>query len=308
MAYDNIIPDGFPTQYSDEWRLGLQQRASRLQAYVDHEPIAGEGKRYQKVKPTSSRKIITRFGDTNPDEAELEFRWLYVDFDDSASIVDRRDAILLGSIGSPHNAILKNQLASAGRSMDSALINGIIGTVQGGKKGEISYPFLASQIVAVNYVYTGTPANSGLTFDKLLEIGRRFGINDVTGQDVENQSEVTVCITHNQIPDMLHDLRFTSSDYSEIRRLYDGKVINLLGCAIKCVSPSILPHDDNTDIRTCVAYARSEVVFGTAESPQSWVDVLPSKKHNVQIRSEWGWGATRLSDEGVIKILCDESP
>jgi hypothetical protein len=49
------------------------------------------------------------------------------------------------------------------------------------------------------------------------------------------------------------------------------------------------------------------VVFGIAENPQAWVDELPTKRHDVQLRTEWGWGATRLDDEGVIEIPCDES-
>jgi enoyl-[acyl-carrier protein] reductase I len=50
------------------------------------------------------------------------------------------------------------------------------------------------------------------------------------------------------------------------------------------------------------------VAFGLAESPQAWVDVLPGTRHDVQLRTEWGWGATRIEDEGVITIVCDESP
>jgi hypothetical protein len=60
------------------------------------------------------------------------------------------------------------------------------------------------------------------------------------------------------------------------------------------------------NIRNCYAFARNSVVFGIAENPQAWVDELPTKRHNVQLRTEWGWGALRLDEEGVIEIPCDE--
>lgn len=306
--FDSIVPDAFPNLYADEWRLGLQQLTSRLEQFIPVEMINGESKRFQKLKPFEARQITTRFGDTDPDDIEIEFRHLYVAFKDSAHRVDRREAMQLGSIGSPHSAILRQQLAAAGRDRDKTLIEGISGVVQSGKTGNVPIPLPGTQTIPVNYVHTGTPANSGLTFDKIVEIGRIFGVNEVTGQDVENQSSGCIIVSHNQIADLLHEDQFTSADFSEIRRLHNGHVINLMGLAIKAVSPALLPYDANSDIRTAYAFARNSVVFGVAENPQSWVDEMPTKRHDVQLRTEWGWGCTRLEDEGVISLPCDESP
>lgn len=307
MAFTNIVPDAFPYLYDDEWKLGLQQLSSRLDAFVDSEVIHGEGKRYQRLDSFEARQITTRFGDTNPDDIGIEFRHLYVNFKDVAHIVDRREAMQLGSVGSPHSAILRNQLAAAGRDMDSTLINGIIGSVQSGKTGGTAIPLPAGQAIAVNFVDSGTPANSGLTFAKALEISTRFGLAQVTGQDAENQSQACLVITHRQLKDLLLEQKLTSADYG-LQRLTNGEVVSLFGMAVKVVAPDLLPYVSATDVRTCVAFARRSVVFGMAENPQSWVDVLPGKRHDVQLRTEWGWGATRLEDEGVITIACDESP
>lgn len=308
MPYDSIIPDSFPSLYQDEWMLGLQQLTSRLDSYVDSVTVNGEGRRFQKLKPFEARSITTRHPDTNPDDLDIEFRWLYVSFKDSAHIVDRREALQLGTINSPHQAIMRQQIAAAGRDRDKTLINGIIGTVQSGKTGAVAIPLPASQTIPVNYVPTGTPVNSGLTFDKIIEISRRFGVAEVTGQDVDAPSAGTIIISHNQIANLLRETRFTSADFSEIRRLHTGQVINLMGLTIKCVAPNLLPYNASTDVRTCVAFARNAVMFGIAENPMSWVDELATKSHDIQLRTEWGWGATRLHDEGVLLIPCDESP
>lgn len=304
MAYDSVIPDAFPALYSDEWRLGLQQLTSRLESFVNTEVIHGEGKRFQRIAPVTARQIDTRFGDTNPDDIDIEFRWLYVNFKDSAHRLDRREALQLGAVGSPHSQVLRLQLAAALRDRDKTLIDGIRGSVQSGKTGGTAIPLPAAQKIAVDFGSSGT--NNNLTFKKILEIMRLFGVSEVTGQDVDNQSPATLVISHNQIASLLKEAQFTSSDYSEIRRLHTGEVVNLMGMAIKAVSPALLPYDSGTKVRSCYAFARNSVVFGIAENPQVWVDELPNKKHDIQLRTEWGWGATRLEDEGVIEIPCDE--
>lgn len=308
MAFTtSIIPDGFPIQYNDEWRIGLQQLTSRLSAYVDMETLHGASKRFQRLDKFTARQITTRFGDTNPDDVPVEYRWLYVNFKDVAHILDRRESMQLGQVGSPHNAILRNQLAAAGRDMDQTLINGITGTVQTGPTGATGVAMAAAQQIAVNFVDTGSPANSGLTFGKLLEVSTRFGIAQVSGQDTDNQHQGCVIISARQLKDLLLEQKLTSSDYG-LQRLNTGEVTGIFGLAIKVVDPALLAYASGTDVRTCVAFSRRSVAFGLAESPQAWVDVLPGKRHDVQLRTEWGWGATRIEDEGVITIACDESP
>lgn len=308
MAYDSIIPDAFPNIYEDEWRLAHQQLTARLAPFVNVETVNGAGKRFQTIAQVEAREITTRFGDTNPDEIDIEFRWLYVDFKDSAHIIDRREALQLGTIASPHAQILREQKAAAARDRDKTLVLGILAPAASGKNGNVPIPFPTSQNIPVNYVPVGTPVNSGLTFDKILEMLARFGTANVMGQDVENQTTAVLVIEHRHIPMLLRETRFTSADYTEIRRLSSGHVISLMGVAIVAVTQGILPYDSATDISGVLAFARDSVVFGVAEEPMAWADVLPGKRHDVQLRTEWGWGALRLHDEGVLIIYVDNSP
>ncbi len=307
MAFTTTIPDGFPSLYEDSWKLQLQQLESRLAPFIDVDVIHGEGKRYQRLPKVAARQITERFGDTNPEDISTEYRWLYVNFKDSAHILDRREQMQLGAVGSPHTQIMRLQRAAAMRDMDKTLIDGVRGTVQSGKTGATAITLPAAQQIAVNFVDSGTPANSGLTFAKVLEAATRFGISQVFGQDVENQSQGCLAISARQIKNLLLEEKLTSADYG-IRRLMDGQVVNLFGLAIKVVDPDLLPYVSATDVRTCVAFAREHVAFGVAEHPAAFADVLPGKRHDIQLRTEWGWGCTRLAEEGVIDIACDESP
>ncbi|WP_367871835.1 phage capsid protein [Luteolibacter sp. Populi] len=308
MAFDSNIPDGFPALYDDQWRIEFQQLSARLAPFVTIDTIHGEGKRYQRLPKVAARQITTRFGDTNPDDIDAEYRWLYTNFKDSAHILDRREQMQLGSVGSPHAAIMRLQMAAARRDQDATLIAGIAGTVQSGKTGGTAISF-ASECASIGatFVDAGTPVSSGLTFAKLLEVSTLFGLAEVGGQDAENTYQGCVVVTHRQIKDLLREEKLTSADYG-IRRLLDGQVVAFAGLAIKAVTPDLLPHNAGTDIRTCYAFAREAVAFGMAENPAAFVDVLPTKRHDLQLRTEWGWGCTRLDGDGVIEILCDESP
>lgn len=304
MAFDATIPDAFPQLYSDMWRLQLQQLTSRLDSFVNTEIVHGEGKRYQKLPSVDARQITTRFGDTDPEDIDVEFRWLYVNFKDSAHRVDRREAMQLGSVGGPHSQILRLQLAAALRDRDKTLIDGIRGNAQTGKTGGTAVALPADQKIAVDFSSAGT--NNNMPFEKLLEVMRLMGVKNVAGQDVDQVSPVTVIISHNQVASLLKQPELTSIDYSEIRRLHSGQVINFMGMAIRAVTPDLLPYDSGTKVRSCYAFARDSVVFGIAENPQAWVDELPTKRHDIQLRTEWGWGCSRLDEEGVIEIACDE--
>ncbi len=307
MAFTSNIPDGFALQYSDEWTIALAQRASRLQAYIDVEPIHGESKRFQRIEGATARRVTSRFGNTNPADVNTEYRWLDVHFDNLAHRLDRREGIMLGQVGSPHNAVLRSHSQEAGRQMDATIINGCIGDVRAGKTGGTTISLPAGQAIAYNFVDSGSATPSGMTFAKLLEIATMFGISQVTGQDIEDHSEATVILSPRQVKNLLLEQKLTSSDYG-FQRLASGQIVNAFGLAIKSVAPHLLPYNSSTDIRTCVAFAREAVVFGMAEAPMSRVDELVDGNYDIQIYSEWGWGCCRKIDEGVITIDCDESP
>lgn len=308
MSFPDLIPDGMPELYADEYSLEFQQLSARLAPFVDVHTINGEGKMFRRLPMVNARRITTRFGDTNPDDINVEYRWLYTGFSDSAHILDRREQMKLGSVGSPQSQILKLQLAAANRDRDATLIAGLNGSVQTGPTGGTPITFAAEcESIAVNFVDSGSPANSGMTFAKLLEVSTLFGLADIGGQDVENTYSGTVVLTHRQIKDLLREEKLTSSDYG-LQRLLTGEVVAFAGLAIKAVSPDLLPHNSGTDVRTCYAFAREAVAFGVTENPMAFVDILPGKRHDIQLRTEWGWGCSRIQPEGVIEILCDESP
>ena len=130
MRLDSVVvltPDGSPEKLQNaqtaQYRSTFDVKLSKPGTYKIVSATSsvqasgtenGEGKRFQRLASFEVRDITTRFGDTNPDDIDIEFRHLFVGFKDIAHIIDRREALQLGGVGSPHSAILRNQLSAAG--------------------------------------------------------------------------------------------------------------------------------------------------------------------------------------------------
>ena len=302
MAITSTVPEHFPTLYQDEWRLEVQQLTSRLQGLVPVYPVMGDSRRFNKLGKISSKDMTGRFQDSAPDDVSTEMRHLYVNFRTSENFVSRVDAIRLGEIDSPHSSIMKSHMAAAGRDRDQAIIDMLGGNVYEGKNGTSVVPFdTANYSIAKTYHYDGTSSNVGLTYDKIVNARTRLGLKNVAGQNVEGGSPLGMVITHNEIEDLLHDDKFINRDYrAKLEEAQSGSIVDAFGFTIIAVDPALMPVASNT--RACYAFAKNCVAFGYAEDPQTFVDTLPTKRHDVQIRSEWAFGGTRLDDEGVIQI------
>ena len=302
MAVTDTIPQHFPTLYQDEWRLEVQQLSSRLQSLVPVYPVMGDSRRFNKLGKVTSQDMTGRFQDSAPSDVDTEMRHLFVDFKTSEHWVDRVDSIRLGEIDSPHSAIIKSQLAAAGRDRDQTIIDMLGGSAWEGKNGTTEVVFNDSDYsIAKTFHHDGTSANVGLTYDKIVRARTILGKKNVAGQNVEGGSSLGMVITHDELEDLLQQDKFINRDYrAKLESAQSGSIVDCFGFTIMAVDESLLPVASNT--RAVYAFAKDCVAFGYAEEPKTFVDTLPTKRHATQIRSEWAFGGTRLDDEGVIKI------
>ncbi len=302
MAITSSVPDHFPTLYQDEWRLEVQQMASRLRNLCPVYSVMGDSRRFNKLGKVTSSDMTGRFQDSAPEDVDTEMRTLYTSFKTAENFVSRIDSIRLGEIDSPHESIKRSHLAAAGRDRDQAIIDMLGGSVWEGKNGTSEVAFNTSDYsIAKTYHHDGTSTNVGLTYDKIVNARTRLGVNNVAGQNIEGGSPLAMVITHEEIEDLLHTDEFISRDYrSNLEKAQTGEIVDAFGFTLIAVDTSLLPATSNT--RACYAWAKNCVAFGYSAEPQTFVDTLPTKRHDVQIRSEWAFGGTRLDDEGVIQI------
>ena len=302
MAITSSVPEHFPALYQSEWRLELQQLTSRLQGLVPTYAVQGKSRRFNKLGKLTSVPMTGRFADSAPNDVSTEMRSLFVNFRTVENWVSKVDSVLLGEIDSPHSAIIKSQIAAAGRDRDAEIIAMLGGSAWEGENGTTEVVFdSANQSIAKTYHYDGTSTDSGLTYDKIVNARARLGKKNVAGQNVEGSSPLGMVITHDEVEDLLHDDKFINRDYrAKLEEAQSGSIVDAFGFTIIAVDESLMPAESNT--RACYAFAKDCVAFGYAAEPETFVDVLPTKRHDTQIRSEWAFGGTRLDDGGVIQI------
>jgi hypothetical protein len=152
----------------------------------------------------------------------------------------------------------------------------------------------AGQSVAVNYVPSGTAVNSGLTIAKLRQAKRILDAAEAPAEDR------VLIVSAKEISDLLGTTEVTSNLFNSVRALVDGDVDHFLG--FKVVRSEQLNLASN--VRTCVAYHKNAAVVVDG-GKKSYMDVLPTQSHALQIRSTAVLGATRLLENGVVSILAD---
>lgn len=153
----------------------------------------------------------------------------------------------------------------------------------------------SGQQVAVNYTpgVTGG-ANSGLTIGKIREAKRILDANEAPAEDR------VLIVSAKEISDLLGTTEVTNNLYNSVRALVDGDVDAFLG--FKIVRSEQLGLASS--IRTCVAYHKNAAVLVDG-GKKSYMDILPTQSHALQIRSTAVLGATRLLETGVVSILAD---
>jgi hypothetical protein len=107
-------------------------------------------------------------------------------------------------------------------------------------------------------------------------------------------------VSAKEISDLLGTTEVTSNLFNSVRALVDGDVDQFLG--FKVVRSEQLGLASN--VRTCVAYHKNAAVVVDG-GKKSYMDVLPTQSHALQIRSTAVLGATRLLENGVVSILAD---
>jgi hypothetical protein len=95
----------------------------------------------------------------------------------------------------------------------------------------------------------------------------------------------------------------TSSDFNSIKALVAGEVDTFMG--FKFIRTELLPKSGN--IRSALFFAQQGLCLATAQDIT--VDVGPrrDKRNSVQVYVSASFGASRMWEEKVLKVNCDES-
>lgn len=300
------IPDHYIIQYETNWQMLLQQMDSRLKERTKLVQASGAAVRFNQLDQTSMTQVTARNGATTNTDIAMPARWAYPVPYNTSNWFDEFDNIFLGSVVLPTSEIMQAQAAAYGRTADSVLISALTGNATITNTANTSSGFglnntttnvalPAGQQVAVNYVGGGgTATNTGLTIAKIREAKRILDSNEAPAEDR------ILIVSAKEIADLLSTQEVTNQLYNSVRALVDGEVDSFLG--FKVVRTELL--NVASGIRTCIAYQKNAAVMVDG-GRKTYMDIIPTRNHSLQIRSTAVLGATRLLEKGVVTIGCD---
>lgn len=304
------IPLHFTTEYATNWDHLAQAKMTKTRECVSVDSVEGKEKKYNQFDSTEMDPVTTRAGDTRISDTNMPSRWLRPYPLDKAFLFDEWDDKFLGRVVLPRSESVQAHSYAYNRAVDRTVVKAALNVAYTGEIGVDATPLPSTggslgtgQYIAVNFVETGTPgANLGLTIGKVRQA--KYMLDSA---DIDDEDPRYFALTAKSLQDLLRTTEVTSHDYNTVKALVDGKVDQFLGFTFLRISNKILPWDSVTDIRTCVAWAKSGIKI-TDSGRNVHIDVRPDKSHALQIRTVALLGGTRMEEVKVVGIYCDESP
>lgn len=289
----------YETEFAKNWEMLVQQADSRFAGAVTTTSFMGRRKWFNQLSVGTMTEVVDRKGDTpDGDSTGLKY-WIYRRKFEFVKVWDEDDEMQLDSIALPDSDEVASSVMAENRTKDDVVIQAFGATRYIGENGTDTDAFPSGQQIAVNYVYTGTAVNSGLTLPKLREAARILNVNEVP------DSERYIAVGARQLDDMLATVEATSRDYNDIQALQSGKIKHFMG--FEWINSQRLPVNTSTDIRTIYAWHKGGAKLAD-NGRNVHIDLLPGRRHAKQLRCVARMGAVRTENERVVSIACDQSP
>ena len=300
MSAITQIPQYFTTEFTSNWEHLLQQKVSKLREFVSVDSVRGKEKTFNQMAAVEMTKITSRAADTTITDVALAKRWLRPYPYQHSTLFDEWDAEYLGEVSLPQSETVANHAMAYMRTCDKVIIDAALGDAYTGETGVTPTSLPSGQKVAVDYVETGSAANSGLTIAKLRQAAYLL-----TEAEVDDSDPRIIVVGAKQIQDLLRTTEITSADFNTVKALVNGDIDTFMGFKFRRVSSSLLPYVAGTGVRTCFAYVRSGLKLADA-GRKVHVDIRADKSHALQIRTVASLGASRMEEKKVVEIAADE--
>ena len=284
--------------YKANITIKFQQMQSRLQPHVRNESQHAEFDFYDRIGPTDSVEVTSRHGDTPLISTPHDRRRVALRDFDWADLIDNKDKLRM--LADPTSSYVQNAVMAMNRKKDDVIIAAAVGTAYSGKTGSTSVAFATASEVAVNYVESGTAANSNLTIGKLRRC--RYLLDKAEAAN-EGESDLVMVCDPAQIQSLLRTTEVTNADYNTVKALVAGEIDTFMG--FKFVKSNRLTVASS--VRDCLAFEKQGLLLATAQDIN--VDVGPrrDKRNSVQVYVCASFGATRMWEEKVLRVKCDET-
>jgi len=289
----NQITTAFVQQYSSNVQMLSQQMGSLLRGAVDVESVTGKNAFFDQVGKTTAVLRTSRHADTPQIDTPHSRRRVSLADYEWADLIDNADKVRL--LIDPTSSYAKAAAAAMGRAMDDVIIAALGGTAYTGETGSTSVPLPAGQ-----KPYSGSNQTDGLTVAKLLAAKKTLDLADVD----PSLPRFIVC-GPTQISDLLNTTEVKSSDFNTVKALAQGQLDSFLG--FKFIVSNRLKFDaTNTDDRLVYAFTADAIKLAVGQDVVARIDERADKSYSTQVYYSMSIGATRMEEEKVVEIACDE--
>ena len=284
----NQITTAFVQQFSANITTLSQQQGSILRGAVRQESVTGEKAFFDQVGSTAAVKRTSRHGDTPLVETPHSRRMVTMDSYEWSDLIDDADKVAM--LADPTNVYAQSASVAIGRAMDDAIIEAATGTAKTGKSGGTSTTLPSGQQIAAG--------SADLTIAKLIQTRKIFSQNSV-----DPSIPLHIVVGPEQIESLLNTTQVTSSDFNTVRALVSGQVDTFMGMTFH-ISNRLAKSGNN---RTCFAFASDGITMAVGKDVMARIDERADKSYSTQVYYCATFGATRMEEEKVVQILCDES-
>jgi len=282
------VTTSFVEQYSANVQMLSQQMGSKLRGAVDVESIKGKQSFFEQIGKTTAQLRTSRHGSTPQIDMPHSRRALTTATYEWADLIDDADKIRM--LIDPTSSYAKAAAAAMGRAMDSVIIAAAIGTAKTGVSGGTSTALPSTQKIV--------HGSAGLTVAKLLSAKKILDENDV------DPSVKRYCVVSpEQIEDLLNLTEVKSSDFNTVKALAQGDINSFLG--FEFITSNLLTADA-TPSRQVIAFAADGIKLGIGKDVTAKISERDDKSYSTQVYYCMDLGATRMEEEKVVEIACNE--
>jgi len=282
------VTTAFSQQFSSNVTLLSQQMGSILRAGVDEESVTGEKAFFDQVGAAAAVKRTSRHGDTPLVETPHSRRQVTMETYEWSDLIDDADKVRM--LIDPTSTYARAAAAAIGRSIDDEIISAATGTAKTGKSGGTS-----TTLPAGNQIAAG---GADLTLAKLIQAKKILDLNSVDPSIPRH-----IAVGPDQIEALLNNTTVTSSDFNTVKALVQGEINSFMGFQFHVTTRLAKSGND----RTCFAWAQDGLKLAVGKDVMSRIDERADKSYSTQVYYCATFGATRMEEDKVVSIVCDES-
>ena len=288
----NQINKAFESQFSDNFIHLASQKASKLAGAVRMEQV-NDAKQFffDRMDTVSMVQSVSRHEDTPLTEVPFSRRRVTFNTYRAVDLIDNPDRVKMAK--DPTSPTMKQLMAAMNRQKDDVVISAALGSAYSVNSAD------SASAVSLPSGQQIAHGSADLTLAKLLEAKKKLLSNDVDPAE----EPMYVVVGPDQLEALLSVTTNTSVDFNSVRALMNAELDTW--CGFKFIISTRLAKVGN--IRSCFAWAKSGIGLAMNGTPNIRISERSDKNYSTQVFVECSMGATRIEDEKVVQIDCDES-